>query len=36
MKLALPGMLMLFLEHLSMQILVLFAAMLDDVETLAA
>lgn len=36
MKLALPGMLMLVLENLSMEILVLLAALLHSVETLAA
>ena len=36
MKLALPGMLMLVLENLNMEILVLLAGMLQSVEMLAA
>ena len=36
MKLALPGMLMLVLENLNMEILILLAGLLDNVEMLAA
>lgn len=36
MKLALPGMLMLVLENLNMEILILMAGLLDNVEMLAA